>query len=341
MCAVRSMLLQLLSLQSRGLWAFSKMPWRLVTDWPYSFNFNRCFAPQHFWYLSDSFRFYLCDSMIFHVYISHFQFRFQHCKLRVSNQVELQFLCIFPHCRLTVIIKIGWMTSIGQGALLHALTSNNQSPFGRGNSHYTCIRTEYVWVILYMYIIIYIYYNYIYIYYNYIYIIIYIYNIIYIYICVLYVYTHPERLWFLKTFHLPTPAYGALQGEWHWRDIRLNFLFGCLNILQPGPLGKTTRALIRTTRAQVMLIEAIWSEHSDRQCARWCVLMHSRGFAWFLRASAAHQTDLNHFKSVFGSSGLRTLTTMASTRRAGATCRSAPQSLVGLLEWIFGYFWYF
>ena len=168
-----------------------------------------------------------------------------------------------------------------------------------------------------------------------------IYIIIYIYICVLYVYTHPERLWFLKTFHLPTPAYGALQGEWHWRDIRLNFLFGCLNILQPGPLGKTTQALIRTTRAQVMLIEAIWSEHSDRQCARWCVLMHSRGFAWFLRASAAHQTDLNHFKSVFGSSGLRTLTTMASTRRAGATCRSAPQSLVGLLEWIFGYFWYF
>ena len=177
MCAVRSMLLQLLSLQSRGLWAFSKMPWRLVTDWPYSFNFNRCFAPQHFWYLSDSFRFYLCDSMIFHVYISHFQFRFQHCKLRVSNQVELQFLCIFPHCRLTVIIKIGWMTSIGQGALLHALTSNNQSPFGRGNSHYTCIRTEYVWVILYMYIIIYIYIIIIYIYYNYIYIIIYIYNI--------------------------------------------------------------------------------------------------------------------------------------------------------------------
>ena len=158
MCAVRSTLLQLLSLQSRGLWAFSKMPWRLVTDWPYSallFQFQSLFCSTA---LLISIRFYLCDSMIFHVYISHFQFGFQHCKLRVSNQVELQFLCIFPHCRLTVIIKIGWMTSIGQGALLHALTSNNQSPFGRGNSHYTCISTEYVWVIcVYIYIIIYIY----------------------------------------------------------------------------------------------------------------------------------------------------------------------------------------
>ena len=64
-----------------------------------------------------------------------------------------------------------------------------------------------------------------------------------------------------------------------------------------------------------------------RFTVRWCVLMHSRGFAWLPRTSAAHQTGLNHFESVFGSSGLRTLTTMASTRRAGATCRSAHHRL--------------
>ena len=67
MCAVRSTLSQLLSLQSRGLWAFSKMPWRLVRDWPrpYSFNLNRCFMLFCSTAILISMRLYQCDSMIF------------------------------------------------------------------------------------------------------------------------------------------------------------------------------------------------------------------------------------------------------------------------------------